>query len=43
MGDLIVGRDNNTGLTATAEITKKIVKATNGSLTVTYEAGTATI
>ena len=43
VGDLIIGRDNNTGLTATAEITKKIVKATNGSLTVTYEAGTATI
>ncbi len=43
VGDLIVGRDNNTGLTATAEITKKIVKVSNGTLSVTYEAGTASI
>ena len=39
VGDLVTGRDNNTGLVVTAEISKKIVKVSGGVLTVTYESG----
>ena len=41
VGDLVTGRDNNTGLVVTAEISKKIVKVSGGVLTVTYESGGA--
>lgn len=41
VGDLVTGRDNNTGLVVTAEISKKIVKVSGGVLTVTYESGRA--
>lgn len=41
VGDLVTGRDNNTGLVVTAEISKKIVKVSGGMLTVTYESGGA--
>ena len=43
VGDLVTGRDNNTGLVVTAEISKKIVKASGGVLSVTYEAGGASV
>lgn len=41
VGDTVTGRDNTTGLQVTAEITKKIVKISDGIPTVTYEATTA--
>lgn len=41
VGDLVTGRDNNTGLVVTAAISKKIVKVSGGVLTVTYESGGA--
>lgn len=41
VGDTVTGRDNTTGLQVTAEITKKIVKISDGIPTVTYEASTA--
>ena len=41
VGDLVTGRDNNTGLVVTAEISKKIVKVSGDVLTVTYESGGA--
>ena len=41
VGDLVSGRDNNTGLVVTAEVSKKIVKVSGGVLTVTYESGGA--
>lgn len=41
VGDLVTGRDNNTGLVVTAEISKKIVKVSGGVPTVTYESGGA--
>ena len=40
VGDTVTGRDNTTGITVTAEITKKIVKMSDGMPTVTYEATT---
>ena len=43
VGDLATGRDNNTGLVVTAEISKKIVKVSGGVLSVTYEAGGASV
>lgn len=43
VGDLVTGRDNNTGLVVTAEISKKIVKVSGGVLTVTYESGGASV
>lgn len=39
VGDIVTGRDNSTGLTVTAEITKKTVKVSKGVATVTVEAG----
>lgn len=39
VGDIVTGRDNSTGLTVTAEITKKTVKASKGVTTITVEAG----
>ena len=41
VGDTVTGRDNTTGIKVTAEITKKIVKISDGIPTVTYEATTA--
>lgn len=41
VGDTVTGRDNTTGLQVTAEITKKIVKISDGLPTITYEATTA--
>ena len=41
VGDLIQGRDNNSGLVITSAINKKIVKVKNGVLSVDYEVGVA--
>lgn len=38
VGDTVTARDNLTGITVTASITKKIVKVSNGVLSVDYEA-----
>ena len=42
LGDIITGRDNVTGLTVSAEVSKKIVKVERGVMTVSYEAGRET-
>jgi hypothetical protein len=42
IGDVVVGRDNNTGITASAEIIKKIIKVAKGVMTVDYEVGSST-
>ena len=42
VGDVLVGRDHTLGQTVRATIAKKIVKATDGVISVSYEAGTLT-
>ena len=42
VGDIVNGCDNVTGITVRAMVRKKIVKASRGMLTVSYEAGTTT-
>ena len=42
VGDVVSGRDWQTGEVVTAEVTKKILSVTAGEPTVTYEVGTAT-
>lgn len=39
LGDVVGARDNVTGLSVCAEITKKIVKVNNGQITISYEVG----
>lgn len=41
IGDIVTGRDNNTGMVVSAPITKKIVKVSKGVASFSYEAGTA--
>lgn len=41
VGDTVTGRDNRFGLTVTAEVVKKIVKASDGAVEVSYEVGQA--
>lgn len=39
IGDIVHGRDNESGLTVTAQVARKIVKASNGLMSVSYQVG----
>lgn len=39
VGDIVVGRDNATGIVVAAEVAKKIVKVKDGRISFSYEAG----
>lgn len=39
VGDIVVGRDNATGIVVAAEVAKKIVKVKDGRMSFSYEAG----